>query len=299
MRRGAATLTAASGPAGEWTGDQPLALRADAVGCRDSGSLDAKPGRSARFDGILCSLYVPAMAAANASARGQRAAILASPLHELTGFYLAVDCLAPRCNGERRFAVTDLATFYGRDTTFGRVLPRMRCSGACGGRVGGGMAGYRADPQRPRQAAPRAALGAGGARVARGLRRAIGDPPPATIPAPPLRRIRAVLRLRSAHPFQALGRTRAGARAAVHLTSPIRHGGCAARRTPPVPRPAARRGDACASGSVMRQSGSRSTWLFLRSDITPPPGSQGLAGWAREPVTDPMSDQARPLYGGP
>jgi hypothetical protein len=29
----------------------------------------------------------------NASARGQRAAILASPLHELTGFYLAVDCL--------------------------------------------------------------------------------------------------------------------------------------------------------------------------------------------------------------
>jgi hypothetical protein len=33
------------------------------------------------------------MAAANASARGQRAAILASPLHELTGFYLAVDCL--------------------------------------------------------------------------------------------------------------------------------------------------------------------------------------------------------------
>ena len=36
------------------------------------------------------------MAAANASARGQRAVILASPLHELTGFYLAVDCLAPK-----------------------------------------------------------------------------------------------------------------------------------------------------------------------------------------------------------
>jgi hypothetical protein len=33
------------------------------------------------------------MAAANASARGQRAAILASPLSELTGFNLAVDCL--------------------------------------------------------------------------------------------------------------------------------------------------------------------------------------------------------------
>jgi hypothetical protein len=75
------------------------------------------------------------MAAANASARGQRAAILASPLHELTGFYLAVDCLAPRCNGERTFAVAELATFYGRDSTVGQVLRRMRCSGACGGRV--------------------------------------------------------------------------------------------------------------------------------------------------------------------
>jgi hypothetical protein len=36
--------------------------------------------------------------AANASALGQRGAIHASPLHELTGFYLTVDCLAPRCN---------------------------------------------------------------------------------------------------------------------------------------------------------------------------------------------------------
>ena len=35
------------------------------------------------------------MAAANASARGQRAAIMASPLREMTGFCLAVDCLAP------------------------------------------------------------------------------------------------------------------------------------------------------------------------------------------------------------
>jgi len=39
--------------------------------------------------------YRPDMAAANASARAQRSAILASPLHELTGFYLEVDCLAP------------------------------------------------------------------------------------------------------------------------------------------------------------------------------------------------------------
>jgi hypothetical protein len=76
------------------------------------------------------------MAAADASVRGQRSAILASPLHELTGFCLAVDCLAPGCGGgERTFPVAELASFYGRDRTLGEVLRRMRCSGACGGRV--------------------------------------------------------------------------------------------------------------------------------------------------------------------
>jgi hypothetical protein len=35
------------------------------------------------------------MAAANASAHGQRTMVLANPLLGLTGFYLAVDCLAP------------------------------------------------------------------------------------------------------------------------------------------------------------------------------------------------------------
>ena len=76
------------------------------------------------------------MAAANASARGQRAAILASPLHELTGFCLAVDCLPSGCHGERTFAVAELASFYGQGSTVGQVLRRMRCSGACGGRAG-------------------------------------------------------------------------------------------------------------------------------------------------------------------
>src|ERR1700722_19071163 len=99
------------------------------------------------------------MAAANASARGQRAAILASPLHELTGFYLAVDCLAPRCNGERTFAVAELATFYGRDSTVGQVLRRMRCSGACGGRVGAGWLVTASEPRRL------PALGTGGPEV--------------------------------------------------------------------------------------------------------------------------------------
>jgi hypothetical protein len=76
------------------------------------------------------------MAAANASARGQRSAILASPLSELTGFYLAVDCLSPQCGGERTFAAAELAAFYRGERTVGDVLRQMRCSGGCGGRVG-------------------------------------------------------------------------------------------------------------------------------------------------------------------
>jgi hypothetical protein len=74
------------------------------------------------------------MAAANASARGQRAAILASPLHQLTGFYLAADCRSAGCGGERSFAIAELAGFY-KDRTVGEVLRLMRCSRGCGGRV--------------------------------------------------------------------------------------------------------------------------------------------------------------------
>ena len=76
------------------------------------------------------------MAAANALPRGQRVAILASPLSELTGFMLSVDCRSGGCGGERTFAVSDLASFYGASRTVGEVLRRMRCSGGCGGRVG-------------------------------------------------------------------------------------------------------------------------------------------------------------------
>jgi len=59
------------------------------------------------------------MAAANASPRAQRSAIFASPLHELTGFCLEVDCLAEGCRRDRMFAVSELASFYGRDRTVG------------------------------------------------------------------------------------------------------------------------------------------------------------------------------------
>jgi hypothetical protein len=44
--------------------------------------------------------------------------------------------------------------FYGRDSTVGQVLRRMRCSGACGGRVGaawlvtGPILSARARPRR-------------------------------------------------------------------------------------------------------------------------------------------------------
>jgi hypothetical protein len=76
------------------------------------------------------------MAAANASARGQRVAILASPRKELIGFCLTVDCGAPGCGGARSFAIAELASFYSPDSTVSEVLQRMRCSGGCGGRVG-------------------------------------------------------------------------------------------------------------------------------------------------------------------
>jgi hypothetical protein len=66
------------------------------------------------------------MAAANASARGQRAAILASPLSELSGFCLVVDCLAPDCAGERTFAMSDLAGFYGAGRLASTAPPRDR-----------------------------------------------------------------------------------------------------------------------------------------------------------------------------
>jgi hypothetical protein len=52
------------------------------------------------------------MAAANASTRGQRAAILASPLSEPSGFCLVVDCLAAGCGGERTFGITPHALLW-------------------------------------------------------------------------------------------------------------------------------------------------------------------------------------------
>ena len=107
----------------------------------------AERDRASVFASFYCIPYGPDMAAANASARGQRATILASPLHELTGFYLAVDCLAPRCAGERTFAVAELESFYSRHSLAPHaVLQRLRWA------RGGGMADDRAATQCTRQA---------------------------------------------------------------------------------------------------------------------------------------------------
>jgi hypothetical protein len=37
---------------------------------------------------------------------------MASPLHQLTDFYLTVDCRSAGCRGERSFAISELARFY-------------------------------------------------------------------------------------------------------------------------------------------------------------------------------------------
>lgn len=89
---------------------------------------------------------------ANASARGQRTAILSSPLHQLMGSCLAVDCLTPGC-GERSYSITALAACYGAKQTVSGVLRLMRCAG-CGKPVGaawlvtGPMLNERVRPRR-------------------------------------------------------------------------------------------------------------------------------------------------------
>ncbi len=59
---------------------------------------------------------------------------MASPLRDMTGMYLAVDCGAPDCRGERTYAVAALARSYGEAMTMAGMIQRMRCAG-CGGHV--------------------------------------------------------------------------------------------------------------------------------------------------------------------
>jgi hypothetical protein len=62
------------------------------------------------------------MAAASASSRAQRHAIMASPLHELDGFRLSVDCRSAGC-GERAYLMCDLAGSFGAATKLRRRQP--------------------------------------------------------------------------------------------------------------------------------------------------------------------------------
>jgi hypothetical protein len=71
------------------------------------------------------------MAAANASTRGQRTAVLASPVSEFAGWRLAVDCGNAACGGERAYAISALAAMHGGQHTVGALLLRLRCRG-CG-----------------------------------------------------------------------------------------------------------------------------------------------------------------------
>jgi hypothetical protein len=64
-----------------------------------------------------------AMAAANASPRGQRYAILSSPLADLTGFLLTVVCRGSNCGGERCDALSALAACNAPTMTVGEVPP--------------------------------------------------------------------------------------------------------------------------------------------------------------------------------
>jgi|SRR5271166_3298290 len=61
---------------------------------------------------------------------------------------------ATECEPSHHPPALCLASFYGRDSTVGQELRRMRCSGACGGRVGaawlvtGPMLSARVRPRR-------------------------------------------------------------------------------------------------------------------------------------------------------
>ncbi len=77
----------------------------------------------------------------------KRAAIMASPLHQLTGFYLTFDCRSAKCGGERTFAISDLSGFY-------KDRPWAGCYIICGARAAVGRGGRRVVGNRPLLNAP-------------------------------------------------------------------------------------------------------------------------------------------------
>jgi hypothetical protein len=71
------------------------------------------------------------MASANASPRQLRSAALESPLGHFTRHQLEMDCGSPGCRRARRYAMSDLAGVYGRDTLLSQAVRRLRCQ-ECG-----------------------------------------------------------------------------------------------------------------------------------------------------------------------
>ena len=67
---------------------------------------------------------------ANASLRGQRRGILESPLYELSGWLLTVDCGTAGCRRERTYSIEELAGTIGPQTTVAAVLRRFRATNA-------------------------------------------------------------------------------------------------------------------------------------------------------------------------
>jgi hypothetical protein len=68
-----------------------------------------------------------AVAAANASPRGQRHAVLASPAADFIGWRLAIDCGGRACGGERAYAVAALMALHGQPPTMSRMVQRLKC----------------------------------------------------------------------------------------------------------------------------------------------------------------------------
>ena len=70
---------------------------------------------------------------ANASARGQRRAVLESSVADLSGWLLIVDCGSSQCRRDRAYDLSQLAGTVGPQITVGALLRRLRCH-ECGQR---------------------------------------------------------------------------------------------------------------------------------------------------------------------
>jgi hypothetical protein len=82
----------------------------------------------------LCSLYVPTgQPPTHRPADGGW--LLESPLHELTGINLAVDCMAPGCRRDRTYASVTSRGPSARTAPWAIAAPDALSADGCGGRV--------------------------------------------------------------------------------------------------------------------------------------------------------------------